>query len=332
MTSILQRGILLSLLFWLPTTAGAGEGGSSCSRYGSMWETIPTRHWRWLDRDWGAALVMGTYRSYGSLFVDLDREEDFTIWQEDEIHLYRDLLHRSLRPGYFLLELTEYPLAAFSAWLERDESDVYHAFNVGKEFNLIRSLGAGYQEPWSVSVFLGQLAAFWNLSDEDELVVAATGAAGLVVTTGLQQLFDNAVVEGGWFRIEWKLKGEGSEGPKQRFWDLKGGYRWYGIPEVSNTLSLTLQRERTDRGSKDWRLLNNSTTALELQMPISEPGDGFSRVLFEYGKFFPLRKRLVGLKVGYLYENRRKYVVETQSFGAVKQKFWELFVQPVVVF
>ncbi len=173
----------------------------------------PARHWRWLERDWGSALVLRPYRSYGSLFVDLDKERDFTLWEEDEFKLYRDLVRRSVRPGYFLVELTGYPLTAFSAWLAAEHGNTYHWFDIGGRFNLVRSLGAGNQEPWSASVFLGQLATFWNLNEQDELVVAARGVAGPVATAGTRQLFDNRIVKAGWYRVDGRSRARGLRAP-----------------------------------------------------------------------------------------------------------------------
>lgn len=331
MGPIFRRSIITALCFLVPVGAGAGPKEGYLFRSTGYLKPVPAKHWRWLERDWGAALVLRPYRSYGSLFVDLDQESDFTLWEEDELKLYRDLVRRSFRPGYFLIELTEYPLAAFSAWMEVEQNSSYHRFDIARQFNLIRSLGAGYQEPWSASVFLGQLATFWDLDEHDELVVAARGAAGLVATAGLQQLFDNCVVDARWLRVEWKVKGEGLEGSRERFWDLKAGYRWYGIPELSNAINLSLKRQRTDKQSRGAGLSDNSTTALELQLPTSEISGGFSRVLFEYARFVPFRKVLAGLKVGFLYEHRRPYEAETGAFGAEKVKSWEFILQPVVI-
>ncbi|MFC1543224.1 hypothetical protein ACFL4K_01640 [Candidatus Neomarinimicrobiota bacterium] len=321
MSRVQRLSLLAACWIFLNATANAGYPGPA-----------PARQWHWLERDWGTALVLRPYRSYGSFFVGLEKDEDFIVWEQDEFKLYRDLARRSFRPGYFLIELTGYPLAAFSAWFETEANDSYHGFDIGEKFNLIRSLGAGYQEPWSASIFLGQIANFWDFNDQDELIVAASGVAGLVVTGGYQQLFSNSVLEAGWFRVEWKIKGEGTQGARSRFWDLKVGYRYYGIPAIANTMTLSLARERTDRSSKGAGLLANSITALELQLPTSEVCDGFSRVLFEYARFVPLRKVLAGLKVGFLYENRKPYLTETGFFGAEKDKSWELIVQPVIIF
>ncbi|UCH63420.1 MAG: hypothetical protein JSU77_02900 [Fidelibacterota bacterium] len=332
MRSILRRNIIIAFCLFLPVQAGAGSNGRPPVRSSRYVNPSPAKHWRWLERDWGTALVLRPYRSYSSLFIDLDKDGDFTLWEEDEVKLYRELVRRSVRPGYFLIELTGYPLAAFSAYLEAEQNSSYQYFDVSQEFNLIRSLGAGYQEPWSTSIFLGQLATFWDLDEADELVLAATGAAGFVATAGIQQLFDNCVVKAEWFRIEWKVKGEGIEGGRKRFWDLKAGYRWYGIPEISNTISLSLKRQRTDKQSRGTGLSDNSMAAMELQMPASEIGGGFSRVLLEYARFMPFRKILAGLKVGFLYEHRRPYEAETGAFGEDKVKSWELILQPMVIF
>ncbi|UCD37079.1 MAG: hypothetical protein JSW54_09610 [Fidelibacterota bacterium] len=282
-------------------------------------------------RTLGTALVPGPYRSYASLFVDLAGKDEFLVWHEDEVKLYRDLVRRSFQWEYLVAEATGYPLAALSAWMEAEQNARYHQFDVGSDFNLLRSLGAGYQEPWSVSLFLGQLLTYWSMDDEDELVIAARGAAGLVATAGLQQLFDNSIVEAPWTRIEWKVKGEGSAGPRERYWDLKVGHRWYGLAEIPNTLTLTLERGRTDRVRFKWNPEQNNITLLQLQWPTSEISRGFSRILFEYTKFVPVRNILVGLKVGFLYENRKPYDAASGSFANDKEKIWELVIQPQII-
>jgi hypothetical protein len=283
------------------------------------------------ERNLGTALVPGPYRSYASLFLDLTRKDEFLIWHENEVQLYRDLVRRSFQRDYLVVEATGYSVAALSAWMEAEQNARYRQFDIGSEFNLLRSLGAGYQEPWSMSVFLGQLLTYWSTDDQDELFIAARGAAGLVATGGLHQLFDNSVVEGPWTRLEWKVKGQGSEGPRERYWDLKVGHRWYGLSQIPNTLTLTLERGRTDRMRFKWNPEQNNVTLLQLQLPTTELRSGLSRVLFEYTKFVPVRGILVGLKVGFLYENRKPYDATKESFAIDKEKTWELVIQPMVI-
>ena len=326
MPLVLRSLIAVGYLSLLPLghsvvlSAGGNSRGASA----------PLGSWRWLDRDLHAFVVPGPYRTYGSLLVQFREDDDFTLWEEDEVRLYWELLRKSARPRYFLIELTTYPLAALSSWTESTSGRIYHAFDLWPGFNLLRSLGAGYQEPWSMSLFLGQLATFWDLNDRDELVVEATGVAGLVLTTGLHQLFDNVIVPGPWFRAEWKIKGAGKDGDRRRSWDLTVGYRWYGSPDLANTAGITLTRQITARGLKDLGLGKNSLMALEIQVPTLGFDGCPSRVMLEYGKFYPLRNWLVGLKAGYVYENRKTY--DGQKFSDEPMSVTEFFLKPLILF
>ena len=290
------------------------------------------RSWKWIDRKWGAALAPGVYKSYASLFVDLDKYEEIIFWEEDEFGLYRELLKRSIKPGHVLTEITGYPLASFSAWMEERKSEEYHKFDIGEDFNLLKSLSEGQQEHWSVSLFIGQLAVFWDLDENDDLIVAATGVSGLVLTGGLYQLFDNSFVKSNWYRLEWKVKGGGSSGANRQSWDLKTGYRNYGLSEISNTITLVLKRKNVVKSRMDWRIFHNSMTSIEFELPTTGTKEGFSRIYFAYGKYFPFLKRLVGIELDVLYENRREYDSAKEKFGAQKERFWEIFIKPVVVF
>ena len=71
---------------------------------------------------------------------------------------------------------------------------------------------------------------------------------------------------------------------------------------------------------------------VELQAPISEFDSGFSRILVSYGKIIPFKVKFVGLKIGFAYENRRKYDGETKEFRAEKEELREIFFHPVVMF
>ena len=288
--------------------------------------------WKWNGRKWGTAFVPGIYKSYSSINVDLDRDEEVIFWEEDEIGLYADLAKKSMQPGFFLIELTGYPVASISAWMEKNHDNSYQIFYIGDNFNLLKSFGAGVQEPWSISLFLGQLGTFWDLNDDDEIFIAATGASGLVLTGGLYQLFENSFVESNWFRAEWKLKGSGGYGSKKRSWDLKAGYRWYGIAEVSNTATLVLKRTKAQKSTVDWRIFHNSSSSIEIEIPTSEIEDGLSRIYFAYGKYFPIKGRMGGLKLGVLYENRREYDSLLRKFSLEKTSQLEFIIKPMILF
>ena len=266
------------------------------------------------------------------MYVDLDPTPEINLWDENEFRLYRQLMIRSLKPGFIAFEMTGYPLASLSAWLEEKQGEFFSSLTLGEDFNILKSLGAGVQEPWSMSLFIGQLADFLEVTGKEEVVRAASGASGLVITGGLYQLFDNCFVPSNWFRLEWKLKGEGKRGSKKQEWDIKAGYRNYGLPDISNTVSFVFSRLRADRSDTNWGLTKNSLSMVDLQVPISGFDSGFSRILVSYGKIIPFKGKFVGLKIGFGYENRRKYDRETKEFRAEKEELREIFFHPVVMF
>ena len=95
--------------------------------------------WKWNGRKWGTTFVPGIYRSYSSINADLDSDEEVILWEEDEFGLYRDLVKRSIPPGFFLIEITGYPVASFSAWMEEHHISSYQNFGIGENFNLMKN-------------------------------------------------------------------------------------------------------------------------------------------------------------------------------------------------
>ena len=291
-----------------------------------------SRQWKLGNLDGGNSFVFGVYRSYHTMYVDLDPTPEINLWDENEFRLYRQLMIRSLKPGFITFEMTGYPLASLSAWMEEEQGEFFSSLTFGEDFNILRSLGAGVQEPWSMSLFIGQLADFLEVTEKEEVVRAASGASGLVITGGLYQLFDNCFVPSNWFRLEWKLKGGGERGSKKQEWDIKAGYRNYGLPDISNAISFVFSRLRADRSDTNWGLTKNSLLMVDLQVPVSEFDSGFSRILVSYGKIIPFKGKFVGLKIGFGYENRRKYDGETKEFRSEKEELREIFFHPVVMF
>jgi len=249
--------------------------------------------WQVGERELGTSVTLDPYNSYTNLFFQILKNQPVYIYQEKDFRMYRQLLLNSHIPGYGLLEMTLYPSTALSAWIESNHRDFYDKFTLYKDINLIGSISGGYQEPWSCSLFLGQLAPFVTMDAAENLVVAVRGASGLVFTGGAYQIFNNCLVRSNWYRIEWKLKGESTEADLSYDWDIKAGYRFYNLDEIANTILI-----------------------------------GISRFKYIYGRVIPFRKWMVGLGVGIIYENRRQYNGETGQFAAQKVKRWNPFLTP----
>jgi hypothetical protein len=287
--------------------------------------------WSVAEHDLGVSTTLDPYHSYTSVFFQLDKNPDVYVWQEDEFKLYRDILRKSYIPAYGLVEFTLYPTTATSAWIESNHKDLFDRFTVYRDLNLIEGISGGYQEPWSGSLFFGQLATFLTLNDEEELIIAASGAGGLVLTGGLYQIFDNCLVRSNWYRLEWKLKGQGSEGDFFYDWDIKVGFRNYGLSVITNTIMLAVNRCRMNKQRFSWRLGQNSTTEFEIQVPAALSAPGVSRLKLIYGKAVLFRRWFVGLKLGITYNYRRAYDPITKSFSPGPVERYGFILQPFAI-
>ncbi len=283
-------------------------------------------------REYGMSIVLGTYRAYQTCYLELQPKRELIFWENNEYKLYSDLLTQSLKPEFMLLEVTEHPLSWLSAAAETYTPDFFTQFNIAENFNLLQNLGAGNLEPWSMSFFVGKLSTFWDLDNNYELFPAASGAAGLVATGGLYQIFDNRMIRSNWIRLEWKLKGEGRTETSSRHWDIKLGHRWYGIKKIPNTITLFLSRERLNKNQLDLGILSNSSLNFEFQVPADALNKGISRFYLSYGKVIPLRNSLIGLKLGYVFEHRVIYTDAVTGFSDDKQYLSEFFIQPMLIF
>jgi len=283
-------------------------------------------------RSGGLAVTPDPFRSYASLFYQLTTSDEIYIWQNNEWPLYRDLLLRSYRPTHLILEWTFYPLATGAAWFEEQHPPLFRRFDLGGDFNLLKSLGGGRQEPFSVSLFTGQIAAFLTLDTDDELRIAARGIAGPVLTCGWWQLFDNQLVRSNWYRIEWKIKGQGRTTTHRHEWDIKSGYRCFGLRGLPNVVSIALSRSHFEKGSPGWGLWHNSLMESQIEAPLTHFRRAPSRLSVHYGKMIPWRKRLIGLKAGLVYENRPSYDSLTAGFTQSYRKTWTFHFQPMIWF
>lgn len=289
-------------------------------------------HLRIGTRETGASIVLGPYRVYESIYIELHPKRELIFWEQNELKLYRDLLVQSVKPEFLVVEFTEYPLSWISAAIKTKNSEFYTYFDLTPEFNLLRSLGAGCQEPWSMSIFLGKLSIFWDLNENYDLIVAASGAAGLVATGGLYQIFDNYLVRSNWMRLEYKLKGEGQTKLSSKQWDIKMGYRWYGITNLPNALTLSISRLRMNKNIFDWGLMQNSSFNFEIQVPATGINNDISRLYIAFGKVFPIKMFLAGIKIGYGFEHRQLYDQQKGAFNDEKQRISEIYIQPVIIF
>jgi len=212
---------------------------------------MPGIHWFVREQEGGLVLNPGVYRMYLTTYQEIKSEKDIYLWSEGEALLFRRMAREGLNPGYAALEVTTYPMGWGTAILPETAPKLYSAFSLTQDWNLWESLGAGFQEPWSISLFLGDMATIWDLDSTYSLVPVASGASGWVLTAGSQELISGRVTNDRWSRLEWKLKGS-NRGSFPVEWDIKIGYRWEANPDRPDGLTFRYYRENFASDHSGW--------------------------------------------------------------------------------
>jgi hypothetical protein len=109
-----------------------------------------------------------------------------TITSDSETVIYRDLIEGSAIPRYMLLEASVYPMPILGTFLKRHTPGLYKQGQIGNSsINIFESATAGFQEPWAVSAFFGNIA---NLVRPGETRTGSNlGYTGYLISAGSKQ-------------------------------------------------------------------------------------------------------------------------------------------------
>lgn len=264
------------------------------------------------------------YQSYVSFFSSFQPDEDVYLWGEGESVLFKRLARNGLLPNDYAIQITAYPVPWLTALLPDNVPKLYSMLDMTDDWNLWNSLGSGYQEPWSVSLFLGDFATFWDLDSAYQLIPMANGASGWVITTGSQELVNDRLKSESWTRLEWKLTGE-NRGDIPISWDIKFGYRWEASSNRpdSYTARFSVLNFQSDR--KEW-LYNHSVDVL-LRWSLSKKYAGILESKVVIGKAYPWRGHLVGVNLGL--ERVKDYLEPETALPSGKSRN-EFIIQPFI--
>ena len=108
-------------------------------------------------------LRLGPYDSYSSLFYDFKVERT----PREALSLYRRLLVPSIIPRCALIQLSVYPLPTLPPYLNANFPDFYRRFEVKDGLNLVRVLASGAEEPYALSLFVGDIVPFVQKGTSD---------------------------------------------------------------------------------------------------------------------------------------------------------------------
>jgi len=216
---------------------------------------------------------------------------------ERERDLYKYLLKRFFFPRILVIEGGAYPLPVAGAALRHYAYSAYNRMQY-RNIHFVQSLtySIDFPEPWTVSLFLGNVVKFTETGRE----VQGRGYTGLLLSYGNYHIKDNILIKDHWLEGETKLKGD-KRIPAQRInWSYRLGGRLHMHPEIRDLVYFSFVRDRSDFVEQRFNIFKNTNFAFRGDFAF-EP---FSliRLSAEVGKKYPAKigrkKTILGFSFG----------------------------------
>ncbi len=248
------------------------------------------------------------YYTYIEFIVSLTKDPIPHVGEKTESGIYRTLLSRAaLLPRYVLFEASINPLPYLGAYIKRNERGFYDDAQISGSFNWVKAVTAGFEEPYAVSLFAGNVVGF-DVPGSKE--ITGNGYSGYLYSVGNYHIKDNVLIHDRWQEVEWKIKGDRKSPVKKLSWSFRIGGKFHGNVDITDIFYLSFRRSRLDYKSEGSSLLNNS--GFEYTYDMDRKDLRGMRHYFTVDKKWPLEQRRMALTValGFVWESARKYTGE----------------------
>jgi len=229
-----------------------------------------------------------------------------TITSSSEAVIYRELIKGSAIPRYMLLEASIYPMPILGTYLKGHQQGLYKEGQIGKGgINFFESATAGFQEPWAVSAFFGNIA---NLVRPGETRTGSNlGYTGYLISGGAKHIKSNVLIDDNWYELEWKIKGKRDFPGEKLNWSFRFGWKFHNNPDITDVTYFSIHRSNLDSRAPFLAWLKNSS--LDLKVQFSQHVTHAVREEFTIGKKYPLNEKglSASLDIGFIWESPDEY-------------------------
>ena len=226
---------------------------------------------------------------------------------DSELEIYRELISKFYQPRTLILEASLNPLPYAGTLIKKNARDFYDDMQWTSNFNAVQAVTAGFEEPWAVSLFLGNVVAFDTINRD--YMGKRNGYSGLLVSYGNYHIKDNTLVKDDWVELEGKLKGEQILQDRSLRWSFRGGAKFHGDRYIADAFYLGFRRSRTDfkESGTDNFWLHNS--GFEYVFDFSQRKLEPIRHYFVVDKKFPVKgsRAAFTLGLGFVWTADKKY-------------------------
>ncbi len=238
-------------------------------------------------------------------FKTLDDSPIPELGRRSEAQVYRDLFLRSYFPRFILVEASINPLPLLGVYLRSEEgASIYDDMKVTQDLNLVEVVTAGFEEPYAVSLFLGNMVKY---DATDDRHTKSKGFMGYLASYGHLHIRDHQLIDDRWIELEWKVKGDRFLADSKLSWSFRTGFKNHDNPYVTDEYYVAIKRERVQEGGDIYSWVQNG--GIEFKYRIDQgTGSTIGQQLI-IDKKIPLKYRgwVLSLGFGVIRDTPRKY-------------------------
>lgn len=247
----------------------------------------------------------GAYATDLDVALPLTRKPIPVIESDEDATLYDALLSDWLVPHYMQLGAQIFPVPVLATVLKSHSPHTYKKGDLGNTgVNLVESSSTHYQDPWSVSAFLGNIA---DLQAPGQDHPSGNGYTGWLLSAGAQRIKDNVLVQDKWYDVEWQIRGGLASDQEKLGWNFRIGARLNANPYVADATYIGIARDDLDFRAPFLGWLNNSH--IDIQIDVANHGGRMLRNHFIIGKKFPFPEHgyAFTLDTGFVWDSFSEY-------------------------
>jgi hypothetical protein len=235
---------------------------------------------------------------------------------DSEMEIYKELISKFYHPRTLIVEASLNPLPYAGTLIRRHQPGFYENMQWASNFNAIQAVTAGFEEPWALSVFLGNVVSFDTINKSFQ--GKRNGYSGLLVDMGTHHIKDNVLIRDNWVQMEGKLKGEQILTDRSLRWSFRGGAKFHGDRHIADSFFVGFRRSRTDFKPKESASFWLHNSGFEYVSDFSQKKLEPIRHYLVVDKKFPAKNSRVAftLGLGFVWTADKKYSGPLSSSAA----------------
>ena len=304
------------------TVSSSHDPGQSAIRYESAAEK---------NKDASNAEVVWEWDPYYTnvgINIPLTNKPIPTITSDSETVIYRNLIKDSAIPRYMTIEASVNPMPVAGTYLKTHAPGFYSQGQIGHGgINIFDSITAGFQEPWAISIFFGNIAKLERPGEKR--TGTNIGYTGYLFSTGKKHIKSNTLVDDDWYELEWKIKGKLDYMDEKMSWSFRFGGKFHANLDITDVFYFSIHRSNLDHHAPFLHWLKNSS--IDLKVHFSQHGGQVVREEIIFGKKYPIEGKSYSatLNFGFVWESPDEYI------GVLKDRnrsSWTLVARPSLEF